>query len=89
MAVLADWEEGDGAFLHDSKKMVVFPVYFRSKGEPVHCAAMKIDIKIGEKWRAAEREEPSGVLMSLKTGVCCEAPPLFSEWGPHEISSPH
>jgi hypothetical protein len=51
---------------------------------------MKIEIKIGEKWRAAERgEEPSSVLMSLKTGVCCEAPPLFSEWGPHEISSPH
>jgi hypothetical protein len=51
---------------------------------------MKIDIKIGEKWRAVEREDPSGVLlMSLKTGVCCEAPPLFSEWGPHEISSPH
>jgi hypothetical protein len=74
-------------FLTTAKNMVIFHVSFCSLRRA--CVAMKIDIKIGEKWRAVEREEPSGVLMSLKTGVCCEAPPLFSEWGPHEISSPH
>jgi hypothetical protein len=49
---------------------------------------MKIDIKIGGKWRAAERgEEPSGVLMSLKTGVCCAVrPPHYSQNGAHTRS---
>jgi len=47
--------------------------------------AMKIDIKIGGEWRAGGREEPSGVLMSLKTGVCCEAP-HYSQNGPHTRS---
>ena len=47
--------------------------------------AMKIDMKIGGKWRAGGREEPSGVLMSLKTGVCCEAP-HYSQNGAHTRS---
>ncbi len=60
MAVLADWEEGVEPFLTTAKNMMVFPVYFCSKGEPVHCASMKIYIKIGERERRAFRcpDEP-------------------------------
>ncbi len=55
MAVLADWEVGVEPFLTTAKNMVIFHVSFCSLRRA--CVAMKIDIKIGGKWRAAEREK--------------------------------
>jgi hypothetical protein len=57
MAVLADWEVGVEPFLTTAKNMVVFHVFFCSLRSACAVRSMKIDIKIGGKWRAAEREK--------------------------------